>query len=153
MNWFKKILSWNNGIPLMEQYNKGDRPYSSFYQKDPRSLVSVPPTYLGKTHKRKGYPTGISQFDEEDTQQEKLHQHLPGIDHENPLMEQDPATGEGPSRDPYKDDFADESDKLPYGGHSQRVDEGNGRVGPHNMQSGGVFRKIKNKARSKIRAI
>ena len=137
----------------MDQYDRGYRPHSSYHQKDPRSLVSVPPTYLGKTHKRKGYPTGISQFDEQDTQQEKNHQHLPGVDHENPLMEQDPPTGEGVSRDHYRDDFASEEDKLPYGGNSQRIDKGNGRIGPHNMQSVGVFDKIKSRSKTRIRPI
>lgn len=147
MNWFfRRYKEARGAIPKMDDIDERNRnPYVS------SPLVSVNPTYLGKTEKRDGYPKNISQFEEE-TEQSKLNQHLPGVDHENPLMEQDPPTGEGASRDVYKDDFDGDEESLPYGGLSQRIDEGNGSVGPHNMHNG-IFNKIKTKTKTRIKPI
>jgi len=117
----------------MEEYNEGRRPSSSNHKKDPRSLVNAKPEFGG--HKRPGYPKNISRIeDENETEYERIHGQLPG---ENVLMDQDPPTGEGAN----DERFVSEVDKLPIRDVSKILD--NVDVGPHNMQKGNIFKRIK----------
>ena len=132
-NWYK--ISYNRGIPLMDEYNEGRRPPSSSHKKDPRSLVNAKPEFGG--HKRPGYPRNFSAFDEdEETEYERIHGRIPG---ENVLMDQDPPTGEGAN----DDRFVSEVDKLPISSKNRSVQLDNIDVGPHNMQKGNIFKRIK----------
>jgi len=138
MSWFKKAYS--RGIPIMDDYSKGYRPSSSDYKKDPRSLVNARPEFGG--NKRPGYPKGISQNkDNEDTSEmEKIHGRIPG---ESVLMDQDPPTGEGVNKDEFvaQGEFNTNDDRIPF--ESKVLD--NTDIGPHNMQKGNIFYRIKNK--------
>ena len=136
-NWYKQ--SWNSGIPLMDEYSRGNRPSSSDYKKDPRSLVNAIPEFGG--NKRPGYPKGISKDpDNEDTSDyEKIHGTIPG---EAVLMDDGGDSHEGlGDRFVAQDEFNTDNDKLPIGGEAERLD--NGAIGPHNMQRGNIFNRIK----------
>jgi len=140
MSWYTKI-SWNSGIPLMDEYSDGIRPPSSRHKRDPRSLVNAKPEFGG--NERPGYPKGISQDSEnsDDTQWAKLHGTIPG---EATLMDDG-----GDSHDGLGDRFtssgedSQDDDRMPLGGESEMLD--NGTVGPHSMQRnrGNVFKRIK----------
>lgn len=136
-NWYKK--SWNRGIPLMDDYSEGYIPPSASHKKDPRSLVNAKPEFGG--NKRPGYPKGISSDpnNEETSDYEKIHGRIPG---EAVLMDDggDSQDGLG-DRFVAQDEFNTDNDKLPIGGKSNKLD--NGPVGPHNMQKGNIFNKIK----------
>lgn len=138
-SWYKR--AWNSGIPLADQYEMGDRPPSSHYRKDPQSRVHVAPEFGG--NEREGYPRGIGLNDDQ-TEYGKVMGKLPG---EGVLMDQDPPTGEGLCHDELVSEgegFGD-NDKLPPNSVSKRID--NVDVGPHNMWTRGVFRRVKDKSR------
>jgi hypothetical protein len=147
-NWYKTVKrAWNRGIPLMDEYSRGDRPSSSEHRKDPRSLVNARPEFGG--HKREGYPKGFQNVEDEG-EYERVRGQLPG---ENVLMDQDPPTGEGVCHDEFvgrgesnAGEFYADNDRIPTE-NSKRLD--NIKVGPHNMQKGNVFNKIRNKSRIK----
>jgi hypothetical protein len=124
----------------MDDYSEGYRPSSSNYKKDPASLVNARPEFGG--NKRPGYPRGISQnVDNEDTSEyEQIHGTIPG---ENVLMDQDPPTGEGVCHDEFvaEDEFNTDDDKIPI--ETKKLD--NIDIGPHNMQKGNIFRRIRDK--------
>jgi len=141
MNWFKE--SYNRGIPLMDDYSEGYRPPSADHKKDPRSLVNALPEFGG--NKRPGYPTGISQNkDNEDTSEyEKIHGRIPG---EAVLMDDGGDSHEGlKDRFVAQDEFNTDNDKIPY--REKQLD--NIDIGPHNMQNGNVFNRIKDKIKTK----
>ena len=141
MNWYK--CSWNRGIPIMDEYSEGRQPVSSGHKKDPRSLVNARPEFGG--NKRPGYPKGISRNrDNNDTSEyEKIHGRIPG---ESVLMDQDPPTGEGVCHDEFvgEGEFTtnqSDDDRLPIKRRDRDLD--NIDIGPHNMQIGDVFRRVK----------
>jgi hypothetical protein len=148
-NWYKKIKkSWNRGIPLMDEYSRGDRPSSSDHKKDPRSLVNAKPEFGG--HKREGYPKGFQRV-EDDGEYEKVRGKLPG---ENVLMDQDPPTGEGVNHDEFVSrgesnvgEFYADNDRIPT---ERSKDLDKGVIGPHNMQGGSVFNKVRNKSKINV---
>ncbi len=118
MSWYKIIKqSRFQGAtePIMDYYSKGERPSSSNYKKDPRSLVNAIPEFGGNG--REGYPDDLNSF--KPTEDYKNRRRIPG---ENVLMDQDPPTGEGVN----KDQYVDEADKLPKGldNNSVRLDRG-----------------------------
>ncbi len=136
-NWFK--IAWNRGIPLMDDYSEGYRPPSSSHKKDPRSLVNARPEFGG--NERPGYPKGISQNSEnkDDPRWAKLHGTIPG---EAVLMDDGGDSNEGlGERFVAQDEFNTDNDRMPY--KEKRLD--NIDIGPHNMQKGNVFQRIKDK--------
>ncbi len=139
-NWFK--IAWNRGIPLMDDYSEGYRPPSSSHKKDPLSLVNARPEFGG--NKRPGYPKGISQNkDDEDTSEyEKIHGRIPG---EAVLMDDGGDSNEGlGERFVAQDEFNTDNDRMPY--KEKRLD--NIDIGPHNMQKGNVFQRIKDRIKT-----
>lgn len=141
MNWFKK--SYNRGIALMDEYNDGYRPPSSDHRKDPRSLVNAKPEFGG--NERPGYPKDYSQDpdNQDDAQWAKLHGTIPG---ESVLMDDGGDSHEGlGDRFVAQDEFNTDNDRTPY---KEKVLD-NIDVGPHNMQSRNVFRRIKDKIKTK----
>jgi len=141
MSWFKK--AYNRGVPLMDEYSDGKRPQSSEHQKDPRSLVNAKPEFGG--NQRPGYPTGFSQNPEnsDDTQWAKLHGTIPG---ESVLMEDggDSHSGIG-DRFVAQDEFNTDNDRTSL--KEKKLDNIN--VGPHNMQQGNVFNRVKDKIKTR----
>lgn len=126
----------------MDEYSEGRTPASSNHKKDPRSLVNARPEFGG--NKRPGYPKGISRHkDNEDTSEyEKLHGRIPG---ESVLMDQDPPTGEGVNHDEFAssgEGFGDD-DRMPI----KKEDRDNIDIGPHNMQNGELFKRVKKHTR------
>ena len=129
----------------MDEYSDGRRPPSSDHRKDPRSLVNAKPEFGG--NERPGYPRNFSQNTDnsDDPQWAKLHGAIPGEavlmddggDSNDGLGDRFTARGEGISDD----------DTLPIGEESERLDKG--LVGPHNMQKGNVFNKIKDKIKTR----
>ena len=129
----------------MDEYSDGRRPPSSDHRKDPRSLVNAKPEFGG--NERPGYPRNFSQNPDnsDDPQWAKLHGAIPGEavlmddggDSNDGLGDRFTARGEGISDD----------DTLPIGEESERLDKG--LVGPHNMQKGNVFNKIKDKIKTR----
>lgn len=125
----------------MDEYSDRRFPPSASYKKDPRSLVNAKPEFGG--NKRPGYPKGFSSNpDEITTEYEKLHGTIPG---ESVLMDQDPPTGEGANDDRFvaQDEFNTDNDKLPIGIENKSVRLDNIDTGPHNMQKGNIFNRIK----------
>jgi len=123
----------------MDDYSEGYRPPSSSHKKDPRSLVNARPEFGG--NRRPGYPKGISQDkDNEDTSDyEKIHGRIPG---ESVLMDDGGDSHEGlGERFVAQDEFNTDNDRIPY--RERKLD--NIDVGPHNMQRGNVFNRLKNK--------
>jgi len=141
MNWFKE--SYNRGIPLMDDYSDGYRPPSSEHKKDPRSLVNAKPEFGG--NQRPGYPKDFSQNPEnsDDPQWAKLHGTIPG---EAVLMDDggDSHDGIGDSF-VAQDEFNTDNDKTPY--REKKLD--NIDVGPHNMQQGNVFDRVKKRIKTR----
>jgi len=134
-NWYKK--SWNNGIPLMEEYSKGIVPPSSSYRKDPRSLVNNKPEFGG--NERPGYPRNFSQNkeNEDDKDWSQLHGKIPG---ESILMDDGGDSREGlGDRFVADGEFHTDKDKI-IPNDLDNID-----LGPHNMQRGSVFNRIKKK--------
>jgi len=132
MNWFKQ--SWNHGIPLMDQYQEFGQPSRPSYKSKAK------PEFGGNV--RRDYPIGLNPG-EDDGEASKLRD-LPG---ENPLMDQDPPTGEGVNNEEFtaEGEFTtnqSDDDRLPT--KARQID--NIDVGPHNMQSGALT-KVKNRAR------
>jgi hypothetical protein len=139
MNWFKR--AWNSGIPLMDEYSEGRYPSSSDHKKDPRSLVNARPEFGG--NKRPGYPKGISgDPDNEDTSEyEKIHGEIPG---EAVLMDDGGDSHDGlGDRFVAQDEFDTDNDKLPIGTENESVRLDSGVDGPHNMQRGNIFNRLK----------
>lgn len=122
MNWYKK--SFSRGITLPERYEEGDIPASADHKQDPKSLVvSVPE--LG------GQRDSLSKT-REDQGRYQTKGTLPG---ENPLMDQDPPTGEGANGE----QFVDDEDKIPPGSKAgDNID-----LGPHNMQETSLYNRVK----------
>ena len=144
MNWYKQNIkiSYNRGIPLMDEYSQGYRPPSSSHKKDPRSLVNAKPEFGGRWRdKPKGLDTNIS---DEETEYAEIRGHLPG---ENVLMDQDPPTGEGVRGDEFvaQDEFNTDNDRIPQE-KSKSLD--NVDRGPHNMWKTNIFDSIQNKFKS-----
>ncbi|HUS49283.1 MAG TPA: hypothetical protein VMZ91_03915 [Candidatus Paceibacterota bacterium] len=146
-NWYKKAR-WQGGtIPLMDDYSDGNVPSSSDHKKDPRGLVNAKPEFGG--NERPGYPKGISQNSEnsDDPTWAKLHGTIPG---EAVLMDDGGDSQEGlGDRFVSQDEFNTDNDKLPIGETEKSVQLDTGDVGPHNMQKGNIFNKIKNKTKIK----
>ena len=127
----------------MEEYNRGYRPPSSEHKKDPRSLVNAKPEFGG--NERPGYPKGVSQNPEnsDDPQWGKLHGTIPG---ESVLMDDGGDSHDGlGERFVAQDEFNTDNDTIPY--REKQLD--NIDVGPHNMQNGNVFNRVKNRIRTK----
>ncbi len=140
-NWYKR--SWNQGIPIMDEYSMGLRPPAANYKRDPQSLVHARPEFGG--NKRQGYPKNISlNPDNEDTSSfEKIREKIPSK--YNLLIEDggDSRDGLG-ERFVAQDEFGADNDKLPIGvkeNLSVRLDAG--PDGPNNMQRGDVFKAVK----------
>lgn len=136
MNWFKK--AYNRGIPLMDDYSEGYRPFSSSHKKDPRSLVNSVPQFGGQRD-------FLSKL-REDKKHEETHGRLPG---ESILMDQDPPIGEGVNHGEFVSDgdfriTETDDDRIPSG--SKILD--NSDTGPHNMHKN-IFKKIKKQTRVK----
>ena len=128
----------------MDEYSDGKRPASSDHKKDPRSLVNAKPEFGG--NERPGYPKGFSKNPEnsDDPQWAKLHGTIPGEavlmdDRENGLGKP------GDSDEGLGDRFTSDIDKTPY--RDKKLD--NIDLGPHNMQNGNVFNRIKNKIKTR----
>lgn len=144
MNWYKNIKqAYNRGISRMDEYTeRRDEAGLSPKEKD---LVQRADPMGG--NERDFYPSDLlPPSQRENTDRGKLNKHLPGSDHENPLMDQDPPTGEGANDQRFTSDgesnngegYADK-DKIPETNLSRKVDRG--PAGPHNMHD--VFRNIK----------
>jgi hypothetical protein len=142
MSWFRK--AYNRGIPLMDEYSRGEYPASSAYKKDPRSLVTPKPEFGG--NQRPGYPKGISSnpnIQEDDKGWEEMHGRIPG---EPVLMDDGGDSREGlGERFTAQDEFNTDNDTIPE--ESKRKD--NIDIGPHNMQGGNIFKKMKNKIKTR----
>lgn len=100
-------------------------------------------------NEREGYPKGFSATEPlQDTDLSKIKKHLPGVDHENPLMEQDPPTGDGVNNDEFtsrgEPESGGDNDVIPNTGISKSLDRG--QVGPSNMQSQ-FFKTVRDKSR------
>lgn len=134
----------------MDEYSDGYRPPSSMHKKDPRSLVNAKPEFGG--NERPGYPKNFSQNldNQDDPQWAKLHGTIPGEavlmdDKENDLGEAgDSSEGLG-DRFVAQDEFNTDNDRTTY---REKVLD-NIDVGPHNMQRGNVFNKIKDKIKTR----
>ena len=132
-NWYKIFLNKmarRGIIPRMDDIDEKTRnPYQPT-----NPLMNYVPIYGGE--RRKGYPTGISAFED--------HEESPkDIPSEPVLMDQDPPPGEGAN----DERFVDEIDKAPM---KNKPDP----LGPHNMQQGTMpVKDIYNRVsrRSKIR--
>ncbi len=116
MNWYKKIARYRGQTEsIMDYYNRGERPESADYQKDPRSLVNAIPEFGGNG--REGYPDDMNSFEQKPSENYKNKRRLPG---EAVLMD-DGGDGEGAN----KQQFVDEVDKVPIGDEeSRRLDQG-----------------------------
>jgi hypothetical protein len=131
VNWFKKI-SWNTGIPTMEDMDKRTRdPYS----KDTRSLVNAEPQFGGE--KRKGYPQYYK------SQEDQEPEDVKDLPSENVLMDQDPPTGEGAGWGDLTERFTDDIDKL------KRFDKKPDPIGPHNMASQNIYKIVSKRSKLK----
>ncbi len=129
MSWYKK--SYNRGIPLMDEYSEGYRPPSSSHKKDPRSLVNAKPFFGGQRDE-------LSRLREDENRQ-RTRGKLPG---EAVLMDDGGDSHEGlGDRFVAQDEFNTDNDKLPINSRSQQLD--NIDIGPHNMQKGNIFKRIK----------
>lgn len=129
MSWYKK--SYNRGIPLMDEYSEGYRPPSSKHKKDPRSLTKAVPLFGGQRDE-------LSR-QREDENWSKTHGRLPG---EAVLMDDGGDSKEGlGDRFVAQDEFNTDNDRLPINSKSNQLD--NVDVGPHNMQKGNIFKRIK----------
>ena len=128
----------------MDEYSMGLRPPSANYRRDPRSMVNARPEFGG--NKRRGYPKNISlDPDNEDTSDfEKIRGKLPS--EYNMLIDDggDSRDGLG-ERFVAQDEFNTDNDTIPY--REKQLD--NIDVGPHNMQNGNVFNRVKNRIRTK----
>ena len=125
----------------MDEYSEGNRPSSSDYKKDPRSLVNAKPEFGG--NRRPGYPKGISgnPNNEETSDYEKIHGQIPG---EAVLMDDGGDSHDGlGDRFVSQDEFNTDNDKLPIGIENESVRLDSGITGPHNMQRGNIFNRIK----------
>ena len=128
----------------MDDYSDGYAPPSSLHKKDPRSWVNAKPEFGG--NERPGYPKGISQNknNEDDPTWAKLHGTIPG---EAVLMDDGGDSHDGlGDRFVAQDEFNTDDDKLPIGIENESVRLDSGPVGPHNMQKGNIFNRIKDKA-------
>jgi len=116
VSWYKKVARFRGQIePIMDYYNRGERPESADYQKDPRSLVNAIPEFGGNG--REGYPDGMNSFEQKPSENYKNKRRLPG---EAVLMD-DGGDGEGAN----KQQFVAEEDKVPIGNEeSRRLDQG-----------------------------
>ncbi len=125
----------------MDEYSEGYRPYSSFHKKDPRSLVNANPEFGG--NERPGYPSNFSADpnNRDSSDWKNTHGGLPG---ESVLMDDG-----GDSSDGVKDNFTatgefnTDDDRMPM---KEKILD-NMAVGPHNMQSGNVFNRVRNKVK------
>jgi len=127
----------------MDDYSDGLRPPSSSHKKDPRSLVNANPEFGG--NERPGYPKGISSNPDnsDDPQWAKLHGTIPG---EAVLMDDGGDSHDGlGERFVAQDEFNTDNDRIPY---KEKILD-NSDVGPHNMQNGNVFNRIKNKIKNR----
>jgi len=118
-------------------------PPSSEHKKDPRSLVNAKPEFGG--NQRPGYPKDFSQDpdNEDDPQWAKLHGTIPG---EAVLMDDGGDSHEGlGDRFVAQDEFNTDNDRTTL--RDKELD--NIDVGPHNMQNGNVFHRIKNKIKTR----
>lgn len=141
MSWYKK--AYNRGIPLMDDYSDGKRPPSSNHKKDPRSLVNAKPEFGG--NERPGYPKGFSRNPEnsDDLQWAKLHGTIPG---ESVLMDDGGDSHEGlGERFVAQDEFNTDNDRIPM---KEKILD-NIDVGPHNMQKGNIFNRIKSRIKTR----
>jgi len=141
MSWYKK--AYNRGIPLMEEYRRGHPLPSSEYKRDPASLVNAKPEFGG--NERPNYPKGFSKNPEnsDDPQWAKLHGTIPG---ESVLMDDGGDSHEGLG-DSFvaQDEFNTDNDRIPY--RQKQLD--NIDLGPHNMQKGNVFNRLKDKIKTR----
>jgi len=122
MNWYKSCLKTarrGTDRPLMDDYSRVFGP-----EKEPYSLTKANPFFGGKerfTPDGKGYPKGISQFEDEAEDDFTGYRELqPG----RTILDDEIMQGEGANDERF---FSDE-DKMPIKKEKEPI-------GPHNMQS------------------
>ena len=136
--------------PIMDDYARGLRPETEDHIANPDGLTTPTGEFGG--NERPGYPKGFSKNPEnsDDPQWAKLHGKIPG---EAVLMD-DPENGLGKPGDSEdglgdrfvaQDEFNTDNDQVPY--REKRLD--NIDIGPHNMQKGNVFNRIKDKIKTR----
>ncbi len=139
-NWYKNIKKARfRGLtePTMDYYSRGERPYSSNYQKDPRSLVTAIPEFGGNS--REGYPDDMNSFESEPSENYKNKRTLPG----EPVLMDDGGDGEGAN----KQQFVAEEDKIPIGDEeSRRLDRGRRDKSGLPIKEKNIFKKVRNQS-------
>ena len=141
MNWYKKTARFRGLTePLMDSYDRGERPSSSEYKKDPRSLVNAIPEFGGNS--REGYPDGMNSFENKPSENYKNKRRLPG----EPVLMDDGGDGEGAN----KQQYVDEVDKTPIGDEeSRRLDQGRRNSNGLPTQEDNIYKKWREKTKVK----
>jgi hypothetical protein len=142
-NWFKKARFKGQTSPTMDDYAKGERPGTENHIKNPDGLTTPKGEFGG--NERPGYPKGFSQNPEnsDDEQTAKLHGRIPG---ESVLMDDGGDSHEGlGDRFVAQDEFNTDNDRIPL--REKKLD--NVDVGPHNMQKGNIFNRIKDRIKTR----
>ncbi len=139
-NWYnniKKARFRGQTEPIMDYYNRGERPFSSDYQKDPRSLVTAIPEFGGNS--RNGYPDGMNSFDSKPSENYKNKRTLPG----EPVLMDDGGDGEGVN----KQQYVPEEDKIPIGDEeSRRLDRGRRNTSGLPIKEKSIYKKVRNQS-------
>jgi len=143
MSWFKKARFKGQTAPTMDEYARGLRPETEDHIPNPDGLTTPTGEFGG--NQRPGYPKDFSRDpdNQDDPQWAKLHGTIPG---ESVLMDDGGDSHEGlGDRFVAQDEFNTDNDRTPL--REKKLD--NIDVGPHNMQKGNIFNRIKDKIKTR----
>jgi len=143
MSWFKKARFKGQTAPTMDDYARGLRPETEDHIPNPDGLTTSKPEF-GGNRRDGGGPKNFSQNPE--NKDDDNTSYLKGLPGEAVLMDDGGDSNEGLG-DSFvaQDEFNTDNDRTTL--REKKLD--NIDLGPHNMQKGNVFNRIKDRIKTR----